>query len=220
MELALFFQPTRPDGLLLYTGKREKGLYSGGDFLSLALVDGRVRLAFNLGSGLANLSSPARVRLGGWHELHIKRSLRKASLHLDALPAVVGEAPPPWDKLNVEGEPVMIGGVRESESLPPALPELGAGFHGRIQKLIINGFSHTNLLASAVLASGVSRYEGPPCSQGYCGNGGTCLGHLDTANCRCPPGFRGNRCEESTARFEPSRTQTSHFHYRAASRCE
>ncbi|UYV67208.1 EGFLAM [Cordylochernes scorpioides] len=62
LELALVFRPTRPDGLLLFSGNRS----AGGDFVQLALSGGFVEFSYNLGSGVGmarHVSGPALTSL-------------------------------------------------------------------------------------------------------------------------------------------------------------
>lgn len=57
LSIGFWLMPYKPDGLILFSGSvNDIHGYGGGDFISLALVDGRIQFIFNLGSGLANIT--------------------------------------------------------------------------------------------------------------------------------------------------------------------
>ena len=51
LELELWFLTRSADGLLLYSGQRERS----GDFIGLRLVGGRLEFGYDLGSGAASI---------------------------------------------------------------------------------------------------------------------------------------------------------------------
>uniref|UniRef100_A0A4W5KU69 Laminin subunit alpha-1 n=1 Tax=Hucho hucho TaxID=62062 RepID=A0A4W5KU69_9TELE len=71
-SIILLFKTLSPNGLLLY-------LASNGtrDFLSIELVEGQVRLTFELGSGPLTLSSNKAYNTGSWYKITLQRNKRK-----------------------------------------------------------------------------------------------------------------------------------------------
>ena len=59
-----------------------------------------------------------------------------------------------------------------------------------------NGRLVDNLMTSALTHHDVSQYEGPPCHDQPCLNGGVCVAELNDYKCRCARGFAGDKCEE------------------------
>ena len=69
------------------------------------------------------------------------------------------------------------------------------GLDGAVQRLVVNGNSVEHLMEHATDSGGVSRYEGPPCDESPCLNGGACRPFLRSFVCRCPTDFVGHQCE-------------------------
>ena len=77
--------------LLLYNGQT---IFPGrGDFISLAIHEGRVEFRFNMGSGTGILRSASNISVGFWHTVIIERQLRDSLLVLDDDPPVKGSSP-------------------------------------------------------------------------------------------------------------------------------
>ena len=108
-EIEVWFLAYRPTGMLLYNGQHPNG---DGDFLSLNLVgSGNVQLRYDLGSGLANLTTPEAVTLGTWHVAKISRNGPRGRIQLDEGEVVSGSSHKPLTELNLE-MPLYIGGYR------------------------------------------------------------------------------------------------------------
>uniref|UniRef100_H2ZS58 Laminin subunit alpha-1 n=1 Tax=Latimeria chalumnae TaxID=7897 RepID=H2ZS58_LATCH len=71
-QIVMFFSTFSPNGLLLY-------LVSNGtrDFLSLELVDGKVRLTYDLGSGPLTLFTERRYNNGTWYKIAFQRNRKQ-----------------------------------------------------------------------------------------------------------------------------------------------
>ena len=105
---AYFFLHFRPNGLILYNGQNSNG---NGDFLSINLVDGYVQLRYDLGSGVANLTSPERAPLGEWNSLKVTRNGPFGTLQLNTGQLVTGMSPGSLTELNLE-LPLYLGGYK------------------------------------------------------------------------------------------------------------
>uniref|UniRef100_A0A915EQH0 Laminin G domain-containing protein n=1 Tax=Ditylenchus dipsaci TaxID=166011 RepID=A0A915EQH0_9BILA len=85
--IMLSFFTYSPDGLLFFVGFER-------DQLVLELIDGRISLSFDLGSGLAKLlSNEGNYNDGKWHNVHINRVERQAKLEIDGKDVTEGESP-------------------------------------------------------------------------------------------------------------------------------
>ena len=109
----------RPNGLILYNGQNSNG---NGDFLSINLVDGYVQLRYDLGSGVANLTSPERAPLGEWNSLKVTRNGPFGTLQLNTGQLVTGMSPGSLTELNLE-LPLYLGGYKYVfDKYPKVLP--------------------------------------------------------------------------------------------------
>lgn len=77
-SLEMEFKTEQPNGLLLYTD--DGGTY---DFFELKLVEGALRLRYNLGGGAQILTVGRDLNDGHWHKVQVKRSAEKTSLTVD-----------------------------------------------------------------------------------------------------------------------------------------
>ena len=77
-SLQIEFRSEQPNGLLVYTDDGGKF-----DFFELKLVEGAMRLRFNLGAGAQILTVGRNLSDGHWHTAVIKRSGEQTSLTVD-----------------------------------------------------------------------------------------------------------------------------------------
>ena len=108
------------DGMILYNGQTSNG---NGDFVSVNLVNGRVQYCYDLGSGVANLTSggesnlvqesPTKypISLSEWHSVKITRNGPHGTLQVDEGPIVSGSSPHSLTELNLATS-LFLGGFR------------------------------------------------------------------------------------------------------------
>ncbi|XP_019328886.1 PREDICTED: laminin subunit alpha-1 [Aptenodytes forsteri] len=110
-QIIIFFSTFSPNGLLLY-------LASNGtrDFLSLELVDGKVRLTVDLGSGPLALTTENRYNNGTWYKISFSRNKKQGILavmdayNLNYKETKQGESPGVASDLNrSDKDPIFIG---------------------------------------------------------------------------------------------------------------
>ena len=77
-SLEFAFQTQDPSGLLLYAD--DGGSY---EFFAVKLVEGAVRLQYNLGGGSRLLSVGRGLNDGAWHSVRIQRNFQQTSLSVD-----------------------------------------------------------------------------------------------------------------------------------------
>lgn len=104
-SISLSFHPTSLTGLILYVGD----VTQVRDFLSLSLVNGRVELRYDLGSGPAIIMSTTTVSLNEWHTLTATRTGRVGLLSVDDLGTYTGVSPATTTILDAKGD-LFIGG--------------------------------------------------------------------------------------------------------------
>ncbi|EMP33411.1 Laminin subunit alpha-1 [Chelonia mydas] len=118
-QIIMFFSTFSPNGLLLY-------LASNGtrDFLSLELVDGKVRLTVDLGSGPLMLKTENRYNNGTWYKISFSRNKKQGVLavmdayNLNYKETKQGESPGVASDLNrSDKDPIYIGGLPRSRAV-------------------------------------------------------------------------------------------------------
>ena len=72
-NITLEFATTSRSGLLLYNRDHSVDAYNPPDFIALEIVDGKVRLLFNLGDGKVTVESDKFVSDGSWHHVSVIR---------------------------------------------------------------------------------------------------------------------------------------------------
>ncbi|XP_053330298.1 neurexin-3-like [Spea bombifrons] len=178
-------------GLLLYFD-------DGGicDFLSLSLVDGRVRLRFSIDCAETVVLSDKKVNDGGWHFLMLSRNRLRTVLVLDG-EAKPGEVRPQRQHMNIVSD-LFVGGVpgdMRSEALTLASVRDMAPFSGYLLDLKY-GNSEPRLLGS----HGARLDLEGLCAENPCENGGICHLIAGEPTCDCAAtGYGGKFCSEGLA---------------------
>uniref|UniRef100_A0A1I8IX53 Neurexin-4 n=1 Tax=Macrostomum lignano TaxID=282301 RepID=A0A1I8IX53_9PLAT len=125
-RIRLSLRTSQSSGLLLLNSGRGGGQVA--DFFLLELLDGRIRLALNAGSGLAELKLGELLNDNRWHEVEVLRpALDRIALRVDgrhketAMPAAFDGASEASRRagLNVDvgDRPVYLGGAPQDELL-------------------------------------------------------------------------------------------------------
>ncbi|MEQ2288472.1 hypothetical protein AMECASPLE_022900, partial [Ameca splendens] len=111
-SIVLLFKTLSPGGLLLYLASNNTR-----DFLSLELVEGHVRLTFDLGSGALIQTSNRKYNTGVWYKVTLQRNKRKGYLSIMAAgqssekEVLEAESPGTASDLNrYDLDPIYIGG--------------------------------------------------------------------------------------------------------------
>ncbi|XP_074109510.1 agrin isoform X2 [Cotesia typhae] len=190
-SIEIWFLTRATDGLLLYNGQLNNGR---GDFISLNLANGKLEFKFNLGSGIANITSPDPVSLNTWHCVRISRLGREGLLQLDEGTIARGFSGSPLTELNLE-MPLYIGGVKHWREIH-RLESAWTGLTGAIQRLMVNGKTYQNLAVNFTQHN-TEIYDGLPCPAdgNPCHNGGVCLPLLNSYLCKCATSYNGLHCE-------------------------
>ncbi|XP_053570910.1 laminin subunit alpha-1 [Bombina bombina] len=147
-QIGIHFRTFSPNGLLLY-------LTSNGtrDFLSIEIVDGKIRLSVELGSGPLILTTDGRYNDGAWYKVAFQRNKKQGLLAImdsynsSNRETKQGEAPGVASDLNrSEKDPIYIGGLPRSRTVRKQLSS--RSYVGCIKNLEISR-SNFDLLRNA-----------------------------------------------------------------------
>uniref|UniRef100_A0AAQ4RDA0 Agrin n=1 Tax=Gasterosteus aculeatus aculeatus TaxID=481459 RepID=A0AAQ4RDA0_GASAC len=207
VRIPMEFRASETPGVLLYNGQTGKK-----DFISLALVNGKVELRFNTGSGTGTVASKVQIHQGRWHQLVLTRKRRSARLSVDNEPYIEGESPQGTDGLNLDTD-LFIGGVPEEMKQDVSeRTAVGTGLVGCIRVLDVNN-RKLNLQESggdSMYGSGVGECGNNPCQPNPCKNGAACLvKEAEMFHCKCSKGFWGPTCADVHDPCEPNRCHPS-----------
>ncbi|KAL2103599.1 hypothetical protein ACEWY4_000467 [Coilia grayii] len=207
VRIAMEFRASEMTGILLYNAQDEKK-----DFLSLALVNGKVELRFNTGSGTCTVVSRVLVTPGRWHSLVVTRTRRNAMLSVDSEPFVEGQSPPGTDGLNLDTD-LFIGGT--PEDMAPDVKErtsISAGLVGCVRMLDVNNMVY-NLQekgSNVLYGKGVGECGNNPCQPNPCKNGAVCqVKEAEMFHCKCVNGFSGPTCADAHNPCDPNKCHPS-----------
>ncbi len=127
-SLQITFNPSSSHGLLLHFGDHTQQR----DFLSLSLINSRIQYRYDLGSGVAILTSPV-LSLNTWHTVYVSRDGTSGSLRIDNGEIITGKSPGTLQQLPVFGN-IRLGGVADTSVLSLHVGT-DIGFQGCVQTL-------------------------------------------------------------------------------------
>ncbi|XP_062874439.1 pikachurin isoform X2 [Trichomycterus rosablanca] len=195
-HITLEFRADSENGLLLYCGEDERG---GGDFISLALIRRKLHYRFNCGTGAGQMISQSLIVIGRWYNVTLYRNGVNGWLQLDNNTPVLGRSQGHYSKITFR-TPLFVGGAPSVYWLVKAVGT-NRGFHGCVQKLLIND-RPVDLRpwpqGHALSGGDIGECSTSVCVEVVCKNGGICYPtSANTFICLCPLGYRGAQCEES-----------------------
>ncbi|XP_076964515.1 agrin-like [Callospermophilus lateralis] len=129
-ELSLRTEATQ--GLVLWSSKATERA----DYMALAIVDGHLQLAYDLGSQPVVLRSTVRVNTNRWLRVRAHREQREGSLQVGNEAPVTGSSPLGATQLDTDGA-LWLGGLQKlpmGQALPKAY---GTGFVGCLQDVVV-----------------------------------------------------------------------------------
>lgn len=180
--------------LLLYNGQRRHP--QRGDFISLAVIGGKVEFRFNLGSGPGIVQSARNITVGQWHTVLVERSFDEGSLTLDNDPPVTDYSPCCTKGLNLALD-LFIGGVENFTMIDTRKVGVNSGLVGCISAMSVDG-REMNLIKSNLRLRDITQCTECllPCEIKPCLNNATCLpiGKIGYV-CSCTQGYTGRHCE-------------------------
>ncbi|XP_061721601.1 neurexin 1 isoform X2 [Cydia pomonella] len=209
--LELEFKTDQPNGLILYTD--DGGTY---DFFELKLVNGAVRLRYNLGGGAQIITVGSNLNNGQWHKLQVARRDEHTTLSVDGVTrgAISRGKEFAFGKFGTNSD-VFVGGIPpsyNSKLTTLALPSVifEPKFRGSIRNLVYSDvvgqpprrqeLRHSRDLKSSRIgnASGDACERRDPCQ-----HGGVCISTDDGPVCECrDEDYEGAFCERDKAPSE------------------
>ncbi|XP_053727776.1 pikachurin isoform X1 [Synchiropus splendidus] len=206
-QITVEFKADSEEGLLLYCGENEHGR---GDFISLALVRGKLHYRFNCGTGAAQIISESAIVVGQWHTVTIFRDGMSGWLRMDNDNPISGRSEGQYTKITFRS-PLYVGGSPSAYWLVRATGT-NRGFVGCMQSLTVNNKA-TDIrpwpLGRALSGADIGECSDSVCDLVRCANGGLCFpNRADGFICLCPLGFRGELCEESFSVSSPLFNET------------
>lgn len=204
-SLSLEFQTEEPNGLLMYAD--DGGIY---DFYELKLVEGALRLRFNLGGGASILTVGRNLHDSKWHRVEIVRSIEETVLHVD------NEAERLLSK-NTEltfgnqstNSYVYIGGLPSwynTKLNQLALPSVffEPRFKGAVRNVVYCSDDGSTKRQEMIGFKGVRSNQFDICEHNDpCQNGGICISTDSGAICNCKAlDYEGDHCEKEKAPSE------------------
>ncbi|XP_062399872.1 pikachurin [Sardina pilchardus] len=192
MEFEIVFQPTRPDGTLLYSDD-----FASRDFLSINLADGFVEFRFDCGSGATVIRSEEAIGMNSWHEVRVSRTAKSGILQVDNQSPTEGKAEGAFTQIKCSS-PIYIGGVPDY-TITKSSAAVRRPFSGTIQKIVLND---RNIPLTKDFAFGVNvENAAHPCMHSPCANGGTCRPKWDSYECDCALGYDGKHCQKECGNY-------------------
>ncbi|XP_078464054.1 agrin-like isoform X1 [Lampetra planeri] len=202
VRVSLLFRSMRPTGLLLYSGQAQVG-----DFFSIALVNGVVQLRYNLGSGMAVITSRLRLQLGRWFRVEVQRTRRTGSLSVEKEIPVEGESPPGSEGLNLDSD-LFIGGAPANVMQTVKQQALvQRGLTGCLTQLLVNDVAYNLQIQGGEVryGQGIGECGNNPCRPNPCHNKAVCrMREAEAYQCICHKGFTGPTCANASSACEPS----------------
>ncbi|XP_028031310.1 neurexin-1-like isoform X3 [Bombyx mandarina] len=205
------FKTDQPNGLLLYTD--DGGTY---DFFELKLVNGGLRLRYNLGGGAQILTVGNNLNDGHWHKVQVARRDEHTTLTVDGISQTKTSRGKEFafGKFTTNSD-VFVGGIPpsyDSKLATLALPSVifEPKFRGAVRNLVYSDLPgqpprrqelrHSRDLKSSRIgnASGDACERRDPCQ-----HGGVCISTDDGPVCECRDGdYEGAFCERDKAPSE------------------
>ena len=182
-ELHIFmkFKPKHRNGVILLNEGAEP-LASTQDYILVQLINGRIQLQFDAGSGPAIITHDEKVLINAWNTVEIDRYRQYGSISLNSRAAKKGVSLEHSVALNL-GPLLFVGGRNQTRlrrrrkvgrSINATIDQTN-GFNGCIQELIING-NKINLVGDFLMNEEIMdcNRKVSPCVSSPCLNNGTC----------------------------------------------
>ncbi|GFR27130.1 basement membrane-specific heparan sulfate proteoglycan core protein [Trichonephila clavata] len=145
LDIRLKFRSFGPNGLLLWSGKKE--MSAAADYLSLGLKEGYLHFQYNLGSGEVHIVyNSTRVDDGKWHTVSATRIEQGGTLVVDDGILISGASPGILNQLNVNNG-LYLGGMESIASL--SMNKYHSGLVGCLANVTLSTNYHIRLITHA-----------------------------------------------------------------------
>lgn len=158
-QVTISFKPSRLHGILFYFGYHDNS--DTGDFISIYLYNGFVKLKYDLGNGIAVAKSNLTVALDTWYTVSVSRVEKNATLTVTGDTPVSIVSPGSAIALDVKSS-FYLGGVPSLEAINPnAMDSMVQDFLGCIRQLRVNGILYMQESTSALEGRNIANCPGP-----------------------------------------------------------
>ncbi|CAG2107760.1 unnamed protein product [Medioppia subpectinata] len=135
-----------PEGVIFWTGVRESTGFS--DWFSIGLSEGFVKLGFDLGSGeVETVYNVSRIDDGQWHDIHVLRHQRQASIKVDDNIPYKATSPGSQIQLNTKSG-LFLGGLEDTPI--QTFNKYKRGFIGCVSHIILATDYHIKPMSEAI----------------------------------------------------------------------
>ncbi|KAI5624969.1 protocadherin Fat 4-like, partial [Silurus asotus] len=200
--ISLEFATVKQNSLLLYN----PGELTTSEFLALEIVEGRLRLSFDLGSGVTRLETVKPVADGSFHNVTVRRIGNVASLEVDSCSAdeqrdfclSQHEGIGTQRTLDVRSNYLTVGGVKSIDVILLRPYQVRThNFVGCVRNMKLNDvlLDTSKALASYKILEICPRADVAPCSSTKCLNGGVCQDFWSHYHCHCAENYTGPNCD-------------------------
>ena len=195
-HISLQFKPEQNDGLILYMSQPQP---TGGDFLSLLLVNGSLIFTYSLGSEDSVTTIRAECcQLNTWHSVSAGRHGNQGYLQLDGT-FLKGQTSEGLMTLDVRPV-VFLGGLPDMSQLLETSASEGSvltRYRGCIRSLYINEASYPLRVSEGRRGANIEDCDGTQCGGELCPNQGVCLVQEEEPGyqCQCPNTHSGPHCQ-------------------------
>ncbi|KAK7883342.1 hypothetical protein WMY93_029516 [Mugilogobius chulae] len=200
--ISLEFATVQRNALLVYS----PGGADSPDFLAVEILDGSVRLTYDLGSGPVRLQTHKQVADGDFHLVSVRRIGSMGTLNVDnctdlendgfCFAQTFGILERTLDVGNMN---MTFGGLRSTESvlLHPGQTQAHS-FVGCMRQIHVNGVQLKPSMALAVynIHESCPRTKTSPCDSNPCHNDGVCHDKWHEYFCECKDSFTGKSCNQ------------------------
>ncbi|XP_078600673.1 protocadherin Fat 4-like [Branchiostoma floridae x Branchiostoma japonicum] len=208
-DIMIEFATVMTNALLLYNYDAEES--DSSDFIALEIMEGKLRLSYQLGDGITRISVEKNVADGQWHTVTARRNGKDGTLIVDNC---ASSSPAGFCRntggtgtasgLDLSGLPMMLGGVQTIDAILVRPGQVSSNdFVGCIREVTINGVPLN--LAGPLSSRGISdrcpRAVSDVCSPDPCKNGAACQDKWSSHQCQCSDIYVGDNCEKRRVPF-------------------
>ena len=164
-----------------------------GDFMSVVVDGGLVKVLLDVGSGPGVVTHPTPISPDVFTSISIRRFGQNVEITHSGQ-THTGSAPGGFTVLNVDNI-LYVGGLPAAfyPVLPAELAPFASGFQGCIKSVSVNGSPLQN--SDVMTSQNVAVCDANACDPNPCRNGGTCTQTGASFSCRCPSGQSGPTCD-------------------------
>lgn len=147
-QISIRFKPATLSGILFYVGYSDHS--DTGDFMSIFLHNGYVKLRYDLGKGVGEAKSNSTVSVNTWFTVDVIRMEKNATLTVSGDTPVSVKTPGTAVALDIRSN-FYLGGVRKLSAInPQAVDPSVQDFSGCIERFEVNGILYLQTSTGAL----------------------------------------------------------------------